>query len=241
MLLSARGLVPLMLVLGACGGGDDLDGLAVSGEAFLFNGGPGLEGRVANATVTVVEHPDRQVTTAEDGHFGFDGFATGDQVTLALELANHHRIQTSTITLGADAIERVTFQVVHDAIYTLLGDMLAITPDEANRCQVVTTVTRIGRSLYDPGAHGEGGATVTIDPPTGAEGPIYFNASVLPDRTLTETSEDGGVLFIQVPPGVYTLTATKLGVTFRPVTVTCRAGWLVNASPPWGLQAIEPT
>ena len=62
------------------------------------------------------------------------------------------------------------------------------------------------RALTDPGAHGEDRTTVTLAPPLPAEhGPIYFNSAVLPDRSLTETSDDGGVLFIQVPPGEYKL------------------------------------
>lgn len=229
-----RTMLALVITVAGAGCGGD-DGVAVSGDAFLFNGG--TDGRVVGATVTVVEDPARQVTTDGTGHFQFDGFAAGDEVTLALAFPDHHAIQTGTLTVGDAALERVTFQVVHDAIYDLLADMLAITPDDS-RCQVVTTVTRVGKSLYDEGAHGEAGATVTIDPPTGEEGPIYFDSSVLPDRTLTETSDDGGVLFLQVPPGRYTLTATKPGVTFRPVAITCRAGFLVNSSPPWGLQAL---
>ena len=88
-----------------------------------------------------------------------------------------------------------------------------------------------------PGAHGEAGAVVTLNPPLPAEhGPIYFNAQVLPDRTLTETSEDGGVLFIQVPPGEYVWTATRPDTLFSRIKSKCRVGFLVNASPPWGLQ-----
>jgi hypothetical protein len=224
-----------VIACGACGG--DGDGVSISGDAFLFNGGTGLDGRAANATVSVVEDPSRTVVTAIDGHFELDGFAPGEEVTLALELANYHRIQTGTFTVGDAPIERVTFQIVHDAIYQQLAEMLQIVPDEA-RCQVVTTVTRVGKSLYDEGAHGEAGAAVTLTPDAAGEGPIYFNESVLPDRTVPETTEDGGVLFIQVPPGDYTLAATKPGATFRDVKVKCRAGWLVNASPPWGLQRL---
>ena len=62
---------------------------------------------------------------------------------------------------------------------------------------------------------------------------------MLPDSKRTETSEDGGVLFANVPPGDYTWTAHKAGVKFRSVKMKCRAGWLVNASPPWGLQAYK--
>lgn len=235
--MSTRTLLLLSWAGLACGCGGE-EGVSVSGDAFLFSGGPGLEGRVAGATVTVVEQPDRQVVTAVDGHFQFDGFSAGDEVTLALEFPDHHRIQTGTLTVGAEPIERVTFQVVHDAIYAVMADMLGVVPDEANKCQVVTTVTRVGKSLYDEGAHGEAGVTVTLEPPGAVEGPVYFNASVVPDRALTETTEDGGVLFMQVAPGDYVLTATKAGVSFRSVKVKCRAGWLVNASPPWGLQAL---
>jgi len=237
---SLRVVVPLALALGGAGACDsgEVDSVAISGEAFLFNGGTGLDGRLPGATVSVVEAPDRTTTTAIDGHFAIDGFAEGAVVTFALQFPDHHPIQTGTFTVGTEPLERVTFQVVHDAIYAQLAEMLTITPDEAGSCQIVTTVTRVGRSLYDEGAHGEAGATVTLDPPLAGEGPIYFNASVLPVRAETATTEDGGVLFINVPPGQYTLTATKAGMTFRPVRITCRAGWLVNASPPWGLQAI---
>lgn len=222
------------LALAGCGGADTV---TIDGDAFFFNGGPGADGRVVGATVTLVEHPEQQAVTAADGHFQFSGFADGDQATFALAFANHHPIQTGTFTVGTEPITRATFQVVHEAIYANLADMLGITPDPA-KCQIVTTVTRVGKSLYDEGAHGEAGATVTIDPPMAGEGPIYFNSSVFPERGLTQTSDDGGVLFLQVPPGTYTLTATKPGVTFRQVEIHCRAGYLLNASPPWGLQAL---
>lgn len=232
-----RRVMFLSMLCAACGGDDGGGGVSVSGNAFLFNGGPGAEGRLANATITLVEDPTRTTTTAADGGFSFDGFAEGDKVTFALAMPDYHAIQTGTITVGTEPIERVTFQVVHDAIYQQLGTMLAVTPDPA-RCQVVTTVTRVGKSLYDEGAHGEAGALVTLAPSSAEEGPIYFNASVFPDRSETMTTEDGGVLFFNVPPGNYWLNATKAGATFRAVEIECRAGFLVNASPPWGLQAL---
>lgn len=236
MRTSSRAIFGLASALAMAGCGGD-GGVTIDGDAFFFNGGPGLDGRVAGATVTLVEHPERQAVTAVDGHFQFAGFAAGDEATFALAFPNHHPIQTGTLTVGSEPITRVTFQVVHEAIYANLADMLGVTPDPA-KCQIVSTVTRVGKSLYDEGAHGEAGATVTLAPPLAAEGPIYFNSSVLPERGLTETSDDGGVLFLQVPPGTYTLTATKPGVSFRQVKIECRAGYLLNASPPWGLQAL---
>jgi len=64
----------------------------------------------------------------------------------------------------------------------------------------------------------------------------YFDSSVLPDRSRVETSDDGGVLFLQVPPGEYVWTAHKAGAVFSRIKMKCRVGILVNASPPKGLQ-----
>ncbi|MFN8545039.1 MAG: carboxypeptidase-like regulatory domain-containing protein [Candidatus Binatia bacterium] len=208
--------------------------VSVSGDAIPFNGG---DGRVAGAEIWILEHPEMRVVTGADGHFRFDGLDEGSEVTLVLDHPDYHPIQTGTMRLGPLGAERVTFQAVVYPIYSALGALLNLVPDDEHACQMVTTLTRVGRSLYDPGAHGEADATVTLDPALPAEhGPIYFNALVLPDRSLTRSSDDGGALFVQVPPGEYVWTATKAGAAFSRIKMKCRVGLLVNASPPWGLQ-----
>ncbi len=239
--------VPALLVLalfgvvgasGGCGDGSGGGFVTLSGDAIPFNVSP--EARVPGATISLLEHPEQTMVTGEDGHFAFDGLAVGSDATVVLEHPDYHRIQTGTVRLDGDGAERVTFQAVDPLTYWGMGLLIGMIPDEKNRCQMVTTVTRVGKSLYDEGAHGEAGAVVTLDPPLPPQnGPIYFGSNVLPDPSLTETSDDGGVLFVQVPPGDYTWTATKSGVRFTQVRMKCRAGWLVNASPPWGLQALE--
>jgi hypothetical protein len=219
--------------------------VSVSGNAFRFN--EGVDARLDGARVSVLEFSDKRMTTeAPEGYFQFDDLPEGAEVTLTLEKPDInpeksiHLIQTGTILLGAENVEQVTFQTVNYILYYMLAAGVGIEPDEEHACQMVTTVTRVGKSLYDPGAHGEEGATVTLEPPLPPEhGPIYFNSDVMPDRSLTETSDDGGVLFVNVPPGEYVWTAHKEGVEFTQVKMKCRAGWLVNASPPWGLQALE--
>lgn len=206
--------------------------VSVSGNAIPFNGG---NARIAGAEVWLLEHPERRVTTDADGFFQFDDLAEGSEATLVLDHPDYHAIQTGTIRLGPQGASRVTFQGVTHPIYAALASFLAVTPDPT-RCQIVTTVTRVGRSLYDPGAHGEDGAVVALQGPAPGEGPIYFNSSVLPDRTLAETSDDGGVLFLNAPVGEYVWTATKPGAAFTSLTMKCRPDVLVNASPPWGLQ-----
>lgn len=224
------------LALAACGD-TSTPVTSVSGDAIPFN--IGNTKRLAGATVWVLEHPEKRMVTGEDGHFAFDGIPVGSEATFVLEKAGYHLIQTGTHRVPREGLRLVTFQVVSDDVFDAFAGVVGIAPDP-NDCQIATTVTRVGRSLYDPGAHGEAGATVTIDPPLpAANGPIYFNSNVVPDRSRTETSDDGGVVFVNVPPGVYVLEAHKPGVEFLPVTITCRAGLLVNSSPPWGLQALD--
>lgn len=208
--------------------------VSVSGHAIPFHLVP--DGRIEGATVSILEHPEMRFVTAADGAFHFDGLEEGSEVTLVMAHPGYMPIQTGTITLGPEGAERVTFQAVIPLIYQAFSRIVQTTPDAA-KCQMVTTVTRKGRSVYDVGAHGEAGATVSVEPPLAPQqGPIYFNAQVIPQKGLSETSDDGGVLFLQVDPGEYVWTAHKDGIAFSQVKMKCRAGWLVNASPPWGLQ-----
>jgi len=227
----------------ACGGDDDDDDndddsggtITVSGNVFLFNQGQRIEG----ATITVLEFSDLEATSGEEGYFEFEDMPSGSEATFLFEHPDYPTTQTKTFTLGDEDLEQVTFQVPDWDSYNILAALLGITPDP-DMCQMVTTVTRVGKSLYDEGAHGEEGAVASVDPELPAEhGPIYFDSSVLPDTNLTETSDDGGVIWTNVPPGVYTLSAEKEGVEFVSPKMTCRAGVLVNASPPYGLQALE--
>ena len=86
------------------------------------------------------------------------------------------------------------------------------------------------------GAHGVAGATASATPTLPP--PIYFNKNVVPDAKQVGTSDDGGVLWINVPAGVYTISATHPTRKFASFTATCVAGRLVNANPPWGLHEL---
>ncbi|MBI5503748.1 MAG: hypothetical protein HY899_03030 [Deltaproteobacteria bacterium] len=208
--------------------------VSLSGEAFKFNGAQEV---IPGAYIWVLEHPEMNLVTGADGHFQFDALEEGSEATLVLEHPDYHPIQTGTIRLGALGAERVTFQAVTWDVFDALAGILGVVPDEANKCQMVTTVTRVGKSMYDPGAHGEVAATVAVDPPLPEEnGPIYFSSDVIPITSLTRTSDDGGALYIQVPPGEYVWTAHKGLSVFTLVKMKCRVGLLVDASPPWGLQ-----
>ncbi len=234
-LASLSALLFSALSLASCGAPTPATA-TISGDAFDFS--VGISGGIAGAHVFVLEDPTLGATTDAAGHFLIPGVPVGSDASLVMEHPDYILVQTATFEVPAAGLSRVTFQAVTPDVRDALAGVLSLTIDPA-ACQMVTTVTRIGRSVYDPGAHGEAGVTVTLDPPLPAtSGPVYFNSSVIPQRSLTETSDDGGVLFANVPPGDYTWTATKAGATFAQVRMTCRAGVLVNAAPPWGLQRL---
>ena len=241
--IRSTALIPLMCTL-ACSSSDDGAKppepipVHVSGDAFAFTLPGNPYGHIDGGTLSVLEAPDVSTVTDTNGHFELDGLMSGQTATFVLVAQDFPEAQTKSFTLPRGDLEKVTFQVPNQTLFDILASGLKITPDP-KRCPLVSTITRVGKSIYDSGAHGEAGATVTIEPAVDAtSGPIYFNANVIPDRTLTESSEDGGVVFLNVPEGEYTLTAHKDGVKFVPVHAKCRANVLVNASPPYGLQAL---
>ena len=150
------------------------------------------------------------------------------------------RALSDILTVGAAGLEKLGFQVITDELFHLLASLLGLTPDPA-RCQVATTVSAVGTEPYGGSGLGVPDATVTIEPALPPEaGPIYFRyispSIITPDPSLTLTTIDGGVLFLNVPAGEYILSAHKEGTTFTSVKLTCRPGLLVNAAPPWGIQ-----
>lgn len=198
-------------------------------------------GGLTDAAVSTLEVPSSTATTGEDGSFQLE-VPAGGEATFTLTHDDAPPTQTATLDVPEAGIEGVTFQVPDMQMVSLLAAFSEAEMDP-DACQIATTVTCAGCDMWHGAWHGEPGATVTIEPPLPASsGPIYFyrvstNGVIYPDPTLTETTDDGGVLFLNAPPGDYVLTAHKDGVTFDDRRMRCRAGWLVNASPPYGLQA----
>jgi hypothetical protein len=230
----------LFILLPGCGSGDDP--VLVNAEGNAFNFGP-EGGRVGGADVFVLERPELSVVTGEKGEFEITGLVAGEDATFVMEHPDFAPIQTGTFLPDELGLQQVTFQAPDHAMFGLMAVLANIEPDP-QRCQIASTVTRLGGTLYGAGAHGEAGATVTIDPPVPSRhGPCYFNLAenniIYPDWELTETTDDGGVLYVNVEPGDYLLTAHKDGVKFTTARMKCRAGMLVNASPPKALQVVD--
>jgi len=215
----------------------DTANISVSGTATIFGHACNV---IPEAKIHVFERPDIKTVSAEDGTFYLDGFRAGEDVSLIIEAPGMFPTQLATMVPGNTGVENLTFQVPWNAFTRGLAWLTGLDPD-LNKCQVATTVTRINDyEMPQCSAAGEPGAVVTIDPPLSPDhGPVYFDENTIPDSTMSETSVDGGVVFSDVPPGEYVLRAQKEGVVFSEVRIKCHPHMLVNASPPWGIQAIE--
>jgi hypothetical protein len=236
----------LLVLLVACGDEDPMADWVpntgpparVTGMTFVF--GPNAPGLTLDgATVAVTEDPDVVTTVAADGTFTLD-VPSGGPSTFTLTQDGFHLNQSATLEIGVDGIPMLGFQAPIEETFELLGNLARVTPDPT-RCQIASTVSRAGTEPYGGDALGVERATVTLDPSSAEIGPIYFNyagGTIFPDRMLTATSIDGGVIFANVPVGEYTMTAHKAGTMFAPVHIRCRAGVLVNAAPPNDLREL---
>ncbi len=227
-----------VVALAACSGGAGAGAptASIKGDVFAFMSevsGP----RVAGATISVLERPEKTAVTGADGHFQIDGLEVGSEVTLVFSHPSFYPTQSATYVLGPNGIDPFAFQVLSLPLFNALSGLFTGLEQETH-CAVATTVTRLGGTVHVEVRQGEPGAVLTLAPlPADAKGPVYFSEMVLPDMKLQATTKDGGALFYHVPPGDYALSAAKPGFTFLAEKVKCRAGYLVNAGPPLGVQA----
>ena len=106
------------------------------------------------------------------------------------------------------------------------------------QCVIVTTASARNvrgvdfETFQERTPHGVAGATARTKP--ALPPPVYFNESVIPDRSQTETSGDGGIIWTEVPAGTYRVITESASTRFASFLATCKPGRIVNANPPWG-------
>ncbi len=182
------------------------------------------------------EYPDVSVTADDDGAFSLGGLPDGVELTIALEHPDYFPSLTRTFVLAGEDVTDVTFQALSTTIAAVAAAIVGVDAGDPEVCIMATTVTAISAGMGTIWAAGEPGATVTTEPAIAAEyGPIYFNTSVTPDPSLSETTTDGGVVIAGRLEGRYQWHGHKAQYAFAPLTMRCVPGWLTNASPPYGL------
>jgi hypothetical protein len=156
----------------------------------------------------------------------------------------------------------ITFQVPGKTLYKALRAVFGKPKRDTHH--VVTTVSAFGHTLHND--IGEAGVVVTLK---SADGKIYRDDAVYlgtafgktewlrPIATARipglkrfrhkSTSHDGGAMFLNVPPGDYTMEAHKIGKNGKPVLfetahviVSKDSPELLNISPPHSPKVLGP-
>lgn len=203
---------------------------------------------IADATITVLENKQLKFKTDSSGRFGPFEWPVGTPITLVFEKpgsfwAGYKTIQTATLIVPPEGInngnflKNISFQVPSNMAYKFLSFAMGETEDP-KACQIAATITPPNITMDDI-PQGVEGVTVSLSPKVEAK-TFYFGIFPIIHKTnpfiktLKATSLDGGVAFINVPPGDYTMKAEKDNIPFSEVKIKAREGMIVNASPPQG-------
>ena len=242
----ATTLLALMLAApGTAGAGTgSADTVKISGTAYAFFD---IDDRVPGAVVRVEEYPKISDAVAADGSYEIE-VPDDANVTPYIEVpAGYRGIYLQTFHTSGRDLRHVNFQVVPSGIYAALAGLLGVPLDESGQveeCVIVSTFSiheARDATSFDPGfkdvyPHGLPGATGTIDPVQGnTRGPIYFNEAIIPDPAETSSSVDGGVLWVEVPPGYYWMEPTAPDRAPRPVPRPLRGRAAGQREPALGL------
>ncbi|KTD69198.1 MULTISPECIES: carboxypeptidase regulatory-like domain-containing protein [Legionella] len=203
---------------------------------------------IADATITVLENNQLKFKTDASGKFGPFAWAVGKPITLVFEKpgsfwTGYKTTQTATVIVPPEGInhenyvKNISFQVPSNMAYKLLSFAIGEAEDP-DACQIAATITPPNTTMDDI-PQGVEGVTVSLSPNVKVR-TFYFD--IFPFihktnpfiRTLKSTSLDGGVAFLNVPPGDYIMEARKDNILFSKVIIKARKGMLVNASPPQG-------
>ena len=232
----------------ASAGGTD-DTVHIRGVAYAFFG---IDDHMPGAIVRIEEFPELAAPVQPDGSYDIEVPDDANVTPYIDPPPGYRTTYLQTFHTSGQDLEAVHFQVTPDLYYSAFAGLLSVPLDDQQtikECVIVSTFSiheARDATTFDPGfkdvyPHGLAGSTATMDPVEGnTRGPIYFNSSVIPDPAETSSSVDGGVLWVEVPPGWYRMTPSNPGAGVAPFLAHCENGRLVNASPPWGFYELKP-
>jgi hypothetical protein len=213
--------------------------VTISGRAYVFNH---AETGIAGATIRVRELPGATATTDGNGDYRLTVPDETDVTPYIEPPAGYHQIDLQTFHTRGKAIKNANFQTPADAEYNGLAALLQVPlgPDgRPAECVIVTTASARNvrgvdfETFVARTPHGVPGATARARPALPGAA-IYFNDQVVPDRSQTATSGDGGIIWTEVPAGTYRVITKSPSTRFASFLATCEPGRIVNANPPWG-------
>jgi hypothetical protein len=212
-----------------------------------------FQSTVAGARVWIAELPITRalnIRSDADGRWRFPAVkikGTPLHISFVYELAGYPTTKSQVFEIGDAGVTDLAVQFPTEAYFLAakgqieqqIGGLIGAPYTLAN--VLVTTVGKAWASMYSPDLpHGDPGVQVGISPAIQfpvSLGPVYFNAAVSPDPTLTATSVDGGVLFGNLASGSVTITASKAPFSYAALTFVIQDGIaLYVASPPHATQ-----
>jgi hypothetical protein len=212
----------------------------INGFARCFTFGTPL----AKAKITIREN-NETIFTNYSGEFSFY-WQVGKSLTMVLQQEGYRTTQSATVIVPPEGFSHffnmISFQVPSHITYKFFSYAMG-KKEDLTRCQIAATITAHKKTLNHL-PHGEPDTTVALFHKNGTKvdiDPFYFGIfkwgflkhKTNPfDRSLRKTSQDGGVIFVNVPPGEYTVVTTKAGVSFNKFDVLAEAGEFINISPP---------
>lgn len=168
---------------------------------------PSMTGdKIADATVCLWATPPTNCTTTDTaGAFALSGVPALSDVGIVITKAGHVR----------------TNIFLHSPSTNLIGGTVGIITDAIGQKKCATgggTWPLQGTGIVEIGSFVPSGnmvlpaamVTVTLGPKSGV-GPVYLGADGYPDTTLSSTSAEGGVFFLNVTPGNVVLSMTMAG------------------------------
>ena len=221
------------------------ESVTISGRAYAFNH---MDTFLAGSTIKVREIPGLSATTDANGDYTLV-VPDDTNVTPYIDPPDgYNEIDLQTFHTRGEDIENANFQTPADGEYAGLAAILSVPIDpetgRPSECVIVTTASARNvrgvdyQTFWDRTPHGVEGATSSESP--ALDGPVYFNENVIPDPSKTETSEDGGIVWTEVPTGTYRIETSSPDTRFASFLATCEPGRIVNANPPWGAYELSP-
>ncbi len=231
--------------------GPPADTVHIRGVVYSFFG---IDEHAPGAVIRVDEFPELSAPVAPDGSYDIVVPDNANVTLYADPPETYSKTYLQTFRTSGQDIEKAHFQLPRDWHYDAFSNLLEITRDKEGRieqCVIVSTFSiheARDATEFDPGfkdvyPHGLADSTATIEPAApGIKGPIFFDAppTIIPNVDLTASTEDGGVLFTEVPPGYYWLQPEHPTERLAPFLAHCENGRVINASPPWGFYELKP-
>jgi hypothetical protein len=211
------------LILVACSGdssNDDVLGgsLTVSGTVHDFQTGAEVTGAASVSTTALDPTPTITVSGAS---FTIDGVPENSAFQVLASVPTSHRATYSQlIEVIADDLDRVKVHTVSEQFLASLATGFGVTPSAAKGVLLLHLVDAAGT----PKA-GVEGSNLVLAGVTGATGPKFLDANMMPLANATASSASGWAVFFEVPSGIVALgTAANATATLEMASSPVGAG-----------------